>query len=327
MLDALDIKGLGIVDPISAPLKGYSPGNNSGEPRFRVLGNKMIIYISQTLIKEFTKLGEIKEYCPRKIYEEYMINKISWPPTNAMKAGSYFETHILGSGANGAKQVEFHKKGKKAGSKSVDQIRIDEQVFEAKVLLDRYNGIIADDFSNTQVKQMRHYEQNNWANITVMLTGEADLISPLDYQGIHYDNVCIDYKLTSNLHSKFGDFGWGQVFDVQKGERIWMDLTQATVYHLLFDMPFAYWVFDYKAKEPGPENKLLFINHNTQHPNPVLAQNAKFRLHGFNQTMNLVINEIMHNFQLGWPTDNSSYSRCEKCGVMDCLDRNKFNQI
>lgn len=327
MIDTIDLKGLGITDPINTPLSEYRPGNNSGSPRYRVYkGNTLILYISQTLIKQFTRLEETVDFCGRKIYHEYMINDLSWPPTGAMRAGSYFETHLLGSGANGAQQLEYHKKGR-GGKMSVEQVRIDEQIFKAKTLLEEYGGVISDDCSNVQVKTLKPYEQDKWVNVKIFLTGEADLITPLTYYGKHYDSAIIDYKLTGNLHSTFGDFGWGKVFDIPKNSKIFMDLVQSTTYHLLFDMPFAYWVFDYKSKDPGPEQRLVFVNHDVNHPDPVKARDAKFRLYEFHQRMNIVINKIVHQFQLGWPTNNSSYDRCAKCGLTNCPDKNNLNEI
>lgn len=324
-MDVLDIKGLGITDPSNKEIVGYNPGNNTGDPRFRILGNNMLLYISQTLIKSFTFLSELRDYCPKKIYEEFIANNIDWPPSDAMKAGSYFETQVLGSGANGARLTEYHKRGRKAGQRSVEQIRIDEQAILAKQLLENKGGIISDDYSNTQVKDLAQYPQDGWTNVKVFLTGEADLITPIEHEGRSFNSVCIDYKLTSDIRSTFSEYGWGRVFEAKKGSKIFFDMTQATVYHLLFDMPFAYWVFDYKSK--GPENKLIFINHDTKHPDPEKAIQAKFRLREFHQTMRVVINEIIFNFQTGWKTNNNDYNRCAKCGVEDCPDRNTFNEI
>lgn len=315
-INTVDVQGLNLVDPLGVPLTGdYQPGNNTSKPRFRVHNNKLILYISNTLINQFFQKGNEKEYCPRRVFESSILNKYRTPPSLAMLKGSYFETKCIGGGAGDSKvdHLPLTLKGKI----TKDQERIDQQVVVFKMLCEEYGIIISDDKSNIQIKEMKHYAQSNWLDIEVFITGESDIISPINnYKGFSFDNSIIDLKLTGDLTSTWGDFAWSP--------KEFINTQQLTVYHLLFDMPTFFWVFDYKAK--GPEHMLLPVNHDTNHKNPNLANKAKYRISSTHEVIRKTINEIAHNFIEGW-VEKPNTTNCDKCPVPHCAKRNMLNEL
>ncbi len=311
MLDNfIDIKSLGYDDPIDTDIQTYSPGNNLGLPRYRIHKGKLVLYISNSLINEFIQWGEIKDYCAKKVFETYITgNYEGLSASDAMNNGSYFETQCLGSGAGN--KVTIDLPSIRGGKKSMPQKRIDEQVLMFKHLMRDMGMLILPDKSNVQVKAMKEWADNNYIDLIVFATGESDLITPYSHGGIVYDNIVVDLKLTGDITSTYGPYQWG---DLKK-----RDMKQATLYSLLFDMPFAYWIFDYKSSVR--ENKFFFVNSDINHPNPELANNAKFRLRVLTEAFRKTINEIVFNFKNGWK-ENPSEDNCKKCPLKNC--RYKF---
>ena len=317
MISAIDVKGLGILDPLGIPLDiNYKPSNNTNKPRFRIHNNKMILYISNTLINQFFERGEKKEYCPWAVYRSYMISKDRSDPTAAMLKGSYFETKCIGGGAGGSGVHSLPLL--KSGKLSTDNKRIDEQVVQFKVLKDKYGMVLKDDLSNTQVKGMIHYPQDHWVDIEVFATGEADWITPIgNYNGHSFGNSIVDLKLTGNMSSSYGKFAWTP--------REFINTQQLTHYwHVFGGLPTFFWVFDYPAT--GMMNEIIPVNHDINHSNAKLAGKAKWRIKTFHELMRLTINEIAFNFQEGWKK-NPDPALCKKCPVMGCDKRNLLNEL
>ena len=316
MINTIDVKGLGIVDPMGTELTmDYKPSNNEKKARYRVHKNKLILYISNTLINQFFNRGDEKEYCAKRVFETYMTGNFWMKPTDAMNAGSYFETKCIGGGAGGSKVLTMPPG--RGGKISVAQKRIDGQVAQFKMLVDEYGMILSDDGSNIQVKGMKHFQQNEWLDVEVFITGEADFISPIgNYRGKSFDNTIIDLKLTKDLTSTYGPFAWGNLE--------FINTQQGTMYHLIFDLPFAFWLFDYKPK--GPENKLIFVNHDVNHSNPAVANKAKYRLSSTKEVIRKTANEICHNFIKGWEANPKS-ELCRGCPVVGCKERNIMEEI
>lgn len=310
----IDIEGLGYKDPIDADIKDYSPGNNKNEPRYRIHKNKLVLYISKTLIGEFVQYGDIKKYCPAFIYKVYMTQEIKKPPTDPMLIGSYFETGALGEGAGGLKTVKFPKKGR-GGNKSVIHTRVDEQITMFHHLYPKKGMVIMDEGRNVQVKGMKQWINHNYLDLIVFMTGEADWITPYSEKGISYDLIICDIKMTGDLTSNFGPFQWA--------DKSRIDMTQPVMYHLLFGFPFAFWIFDYKPSVR--ENDFFFVNLDTNHTDKRLAQAAAWRLRAFKETVRKVINEIVLNFKQGWQPVPGDY--CKKCPIKDCKEKQKINLI
>ena len=316
MINVVDTKALGIIDPMGTKLTlDYKPGNNTKTARYRVHKNKLILYISNTLINQFFMKGDEKEHCAKRVFETYMTGNYWSKSTAAMDKGSYFETKSIGGGAGGSKVLSLPLG--RGGKLSVDQQRIDGQVAKFKMLVDEYKIVLSDDDSNIQVKGMTRFIQNDWLDVEVFVTGEADFISPIDnYKGRKFGNTVIDLKLTKDMTSTFGPFAWGNLE--------FINTQQATIYHLVFDLPFAYWLFDYKPK--GPENKLIFVNHDVNHPNAAIANKAKYRLSSTKEVIRKTVNEIAHNFIKGWEANPKS-ELCRGCPVENCLERNRMEEI
>jgi len=235
MIDAINVNDLQIEDPLNEEFSlDYRPSNNTNAPRFRIYNNKLVLYISNTLINQFFERGEKKEYCPWAVYNEYIISKYRRKPTAAMVKGSYFETKCIGVGAGDSTVHSLPLL--RSGKLSTDNKRIDEQIVQFKILKDKYGMFISDDFSNTQVKGMVRYPQNDWADIEVLVTGEADWITPIDdYKGRTFGNSIIDLKLTGNMSSSFGKFAWTP--------REFINTQQLTHYwHVFEGLPTFFWV-------------------------------------------------------------------------------------
>jgi len=315
-MNIVNINELGLTDPIGKQLSlDYRPGNNTNLPRFRIHKEKLILYISNTLINQFFEKGNEILYCPKRVFKTYIMNEIRNKPTLPMLKGSYFETFALGGGAGGNKVLTLPLNLN--GSKTKDQQRIDDQIAAFRILKDKYDMIISDDFSNTQISGMKHFEQSNWLDVEVFLTGEADWITPIgNYKEHSFGNTIVDLKLTKDLTSTFGKYAWGNLE--------FINTQQGTMYNFIFELPFAFWVFDYKPK--GPENKLIFVNHDTEHPNQRIATKAKYRISSTKEVINKTITEICHNFINGWKTNPKS-ELCTGCPILDCKDKNTLNEI
>ncbi len=316
MLNVVDIEELGLKDPLGVPLTNdYAPGNNTSSPRYRVHKNKLILYISNTVINKFFERGEEIKYCPQWVFQETIIGKVKSPPTHAMNKGSYFETKCIGSGAGGSITDTLPLKNN--GGITIDQKRIDAQVVQFKILAEKYKIFLSDDYSNVQVKEKKHYQQDTWADVEVFITGEADIISPLNYRGRDFQMANIDLKMTKDRLSTFGKYAWGN--------RDFINTQQGTIYWLLFNLPFFFWVFDHATKQ-APSNEIIPVNHDVNHPNPALAQKAKWRIKSTHEVIRKTITEVAHNFIKGWPT-NPDPDLCYKCPVKDCKDRNLLNEL
>ena len=244
--------------------------------------------VSQSDMKYFLFKGDEREnYCPRYAMEAVIGRHYKKPPTDSMLAGSYFETLVLGSGAKGEITLDLPRKkispkaerewlaeGKNLkdlkGEKTIDQLRIEIQAERCKQRAYQLgvdiNPIV------TQVPLIKHL----WDNI--FLIGELDIFPALVSTERGKILAIIDLKLTSNVHSRWGDFCWGAPE--------FMDHTQAYQYLELVrdiditlnphiapilekfpyliqqgsdgDIGFNYWVFGYQ-KEPLEEQENLNI--------------------------------------------------------------------
>lgn len=322
MENLIEIQNLGYEDPIDNNehnIETYSPGNNTGLPRYRVHNEKLYLYISASLIAKFVHLGDIIEYCPKQIYTTVMLQQNRSEPTLPMLRGSYFESQCLGGGAGGKMTDDLPRK--KNGIKTVAHNRIDDQITMFKHLYPKMGMVIMEDNQNTQVRAKKEYKEHGLLDAVVYLTGEADWLTPYMFGGEIYDSICVDIKLPGDLTSDFGKYAWGKVFS---GQSHFFDFTQATMYWVLFEMKFAYWLFDYKSS--GPENKLFFVNHDINDPQEHLAKGAQERIYNFKKSLNNTIAEIITNFRKGWPTEPNP-QLCSKCPIEDCISKINNNII
>lgn len=233
------------------------------------------ILINQSLIKKLVnKYQEEMEFCPKHI-KEVVIDRIAESvPSDAMLAGKFFESHVLGSTTHGDPVLDLPRKrlskkqeallksqGKPLiGEKKIDQIRLETQIERFKIKAKQYETQIITGV-NTHVNIYKHWSDR------YLLVGELDWFpTPILYQGA-LRLAIIDVKVTSNVETTFGNFCWGAPQ--------YMDHLQADMYHYLvrdidFDLNphlkgvvndniidiienenilFLYWVWGYQ-KEP-----------------------------------------------------------------------------
>lgn len=212
------------------------------------------IIVSQTLIKDFLDKGTELPVCPLRIYLTRIEKTVPQEVTMPMMKGSYFEYLALGSGAPDVETVTELPQ-LKTGRKSVDQSRIETQATVFLNVVEKYQCNI----NETQIVYQKEWknEANIWSDeYEIIIRGVVDFKGPINAIGIDGNNERVpiffkeaihDLKLTADVNNNFGPYGWG----FPAG----LDHMQATVYNYLVNLPFFYWVFDYK---PKPEYKLIY---------------------------------------------------------------------
>lgn len=293
--------------------------------------------ISQSLIKKFFYKGEKRDYCPYQIHCETIIKSHN-RTTDAMIAGSYFETLCLGSGINDQKTEDMARKRLTAkqimakqtiGDKTIDQIRVEQQamIFERQSAI--YQISVQKEI-NTQVKLVKMFSEND----NIILQGELDIFPTtilLPERGIR---LCvIDLKLTGRF-TDWGEYCWGSpssldtiqglfynnlVRDIDielnakhnPGSKISYLFTGPIKHQIEKNEPlFFYWVFNYKEKEIS--NKFIEVGYDNM---------GKAEL---KTSITRTIEEYNKNERNGWTKTNPSYDKCSTCAVLDCVDRMVF---
>jgi hypothetical protein len=210
------------------------------------------ISYSQSLIKKF----EEENYCPKKIKAMYIDKTHANEPSLSMQKGNYFEYLCIGAAAhNGVCVTDLPRKRK--NQKTADQERIEHQANLFPEVLKEF-GIEFPKEKNRQVT-ISHVLDNG-----IQIEGTFDFCAEINNEEWgHLPVAIIDIKLTSNIHSTFGDFCWGTPEN--------MDLLQSFMYPFIFKErfkdklpknyvpPFFYLVFDYK---PDSEYKLIQTEYN-----------------------------------------------------------------
>jgi len=298
--------------------------------------------ISQSLIKKFLKKGDIIPICPKNIYETEIAPEVETPPTEPMLKGSYFETLVLGSGREGHKTLDLPRKkltikqetenrirAEKGetpilGGKKLDQIRIEEQAERFKILRVQRQIMISE--FNTQVRIFKKWDEDT----SVFLRGDLDIFPTpiMGKEGLQM--AIIDIKLTQNIDNEFGDYRWGDPYN--------MDHIQAQMYHFLVrdvDMSinkglrdiltpsakriidsnsllFLYWVFSYGSGNLRDK----FVRYNWD----------KNKEREFRESVRKTISIIQDNEAKGWPAE-PEYERCIKCPITDCPERSEIQAL
>lgn len=300
------------------------------------------LYINQSLIKAFFYKGEKRDYCARKIHES------EYTSDNMIK-GSYFETLCLGSGAKGSVTNDLKRKklttkqilsGQKIGSKTIDQIRIEQQslIFKNQKI-ELSNGefiflqlsVIPD--INTQVKIYKKWEKDE----NVILHGELDIFpTPINLPERGTRQCCIDLKATGTF-SDFGEYCWSTPSS--------MDHMQGYMYHYLMrnidlelnlelepesklkylytgtikkllneeEILFFYWVFNFKEKDL--KNKIIEVPWND------MAQRE------LNEAIRKTVDEIKKNEENNWTNTNPlNGTNCKQCSILNCKSRIEFSK-
>lgn len=218
------------------------------------------VTLSQSIIK---KLQE-PEFCAAK-YKAYNIDQLFQPQTTgAQLKGQYFEYRALGSPDRHGNIPELPKL--RNGKMSADEDRIIQQAIKFKEILLGYGMTVVE--KNIPVT----YEYNE----LLTLTGIIDCL--IYYQG---EPVILDLKLTANINSTWGKFGWGNYWNMNHLQAyLYMDLLQKLTGR---QYRFMYAVFDYK---PNPEYKFIEIENSNLHQLEVSEQirEAYEKLAGFYQS-------------------------------------------
>jgi hypothetical protein len=269
---------------------------------------KQYIVLSQSLMKKFIKRGNIIDFCPWKVFEE-SINKKYREPTEAMLKGLFFETKVLGGSAKGAAVHSLRKQ--KSGKKYIYQIRIESQVLEARKDIKRL-GISVNKIT-TQQRFAKIWHGFDEFDVTVIITGELDVLSHMNKENGKRVLTTIDHKLTADLTSTWGDFSWGAPDT--------MDHIQAHTYEFLTGLPFVYFIYDYK---PNLVKKV---------PLPVEITNT-IRSE-FNETVRKACAIILEQEQIGWKPipgllekrGSKEVNMCDYCKVKSCEHFNKLQTI
>ncbi len=154
-----------------------------------------------------------------------------------MQYGNYFESRCLGHGREGFKtEAPLLKNGKVP----VAVERIDAQVHSFSMVA--VNMGISTEF--VQVKKSIKIDMGSrFKDMNLILEGVADIITPVHIKGFNYDLAGIDLKLAGDRDNTHGEYCWGSPQ--------YLDPVQLVLYSYLFNIPFAYLIFDYKAQDMG----------------------------------------------------------------------------
>ncbi|MBN2617239.1 MAG: hypothetical protein JXR64_02880 [Spirochaetales bacterium] len=256
--------------------------------------------MSQTLLKKFIFKGNEVVYCPFKIKKEVIDNDYEYS-TEPMNNGVFFETLCIGSGAKGNSITDLPRL--RTGKKSIKQKRIESQVIEFNKDV-KFYGIEINNYTTqkTFCKVWRGLEKYN---IIVIFTGDIDILSPINYKGIHYPLATIDLKLSQDLKTTWGDFSWGDPKS--------MDHAQAYSYSWITNLVFFYMVYDYK---PNMNKKMFKVN------------TDKVIMGEFFESVRKATAEYIRAEVSGWKKDNT-LGLCTNCRVKECeyyqTDYNEIN--
>lgn len=275
-----------------------------------------MLEINQSLIKAFLHKGQIKDYCARKVYNKYFLNKDVEETSLSQLRGIYFENNILGG-------EKITLPTKRNGEPTIDTLRINEQI---------------NNFPNIIVEKLMFVNQN--INTQILLKkkfGDVIIKGKLDWFPTFFllegdlKVAIVDVKLTKDMNSTWGDFCWGLPEN--------LDWIQAAFYHYLVqdidydlnnhltgpqqrlirkfssildagDCIFIFLVFDYKQ---GPEYKYIQVEWNYD----------KFKY--LENSVQRTIDEIEYNKGTGWkPTPSTE--NCKSC-LLECPVRQIIAKI
>jgi len=296
--------------------------------------------ISSSLIKKFIYKGNEIDHCPKRVYHTTVKRDYPENESEAMRSGQFFETKCIGSTRDGVRVIdlprkELSKKQKKEneiewekglapihyGEKTIDQIRIEDQVMVFKQKVKKYMMVI--DSFNTQVEL--RYKLND----QFTLVGHPDIFPTPVMTNSGLKVFCIDLKLTKDIDNTFGDFCWGEP------ER--MDNTQGLIYQFLIkslnenDNPhlselltkpllsmcnnglveFRYWVFGYGNR--SMRDKFVPVRYDKMDDVEIKER--------IRRTVRIVDGYETY----GWKT-NPKHSLCHDCPLKTiCSDYDDFN--
>lgn len=215
-----------------------------------------------------------------------------------MIKGQYFETQLIGSGVNGFKREAPLLK---SGKKPIDIIRIDNQVEMAEMVFHKY-GIIKD---YVQIERKVPIEYKEHTGVKFFLKAHADLVSPIHMKGFDYPYAVLDVKLTQDRNNRFGDYCWGSPE--------FMNHNQPLLYSFVFNLPFAYLLFDYRPKDDDAGYKIIpVITTAMKNLDDSFKNVAKQRAVDLKVTIQNVIDKIVAWDIDGYPPEPGA-TVCKRC--------------
>lgn len=182
---------------------------------------------SQTAVKDF----ERSSTCPARWKAQWVDRAFISPSNVDMDKGKYFEQLLLGSSASTEEKI-YSLPLLETGSKSVDQIRIEQQAERGKrMLFDKSDPEWLGFQIITTQKEMRQDDRS----------GVADIIARADSDKSEW---IIDVKLTKDLTNTRSEYGWGNDLST-------MDLMQLVHYHSFMppSTKLGLLIFDYSPKK------------------------------------------------------------------------------
>lgn len=293
-------------------------------------GTIKYIMVSSSLIKKFFWNSDEEIICPRKMYHTSIMNDHVITPSLSMKNGLYFESMVLGSG-RGQKLLDLPRK--RNGDKTADHLRIDEQVHLFDKVVTDHQMIVIKNNENIQVDKKFVYEpldrQNFNHDVTIIISGVYDLISPIFNEGVYFKEAVIDIKLAKDREGGFGRFHWGNVKS--------LDHTQPILYSFTSGLPSFYLLFDYKPNDRGyriiPVLTEQYLHALEVKPKSYdgLLNEAKLRTREL-QTIIVRTAELMIKYEVErWPV-NPCNNFCKNCPVSEkhggyCKDHNETDLV
>ena len=287
------------------------------------------LYISNSLVKYlFLNGNERPNICPKQVFSKFVIKNYPDSPTRCMLDGKYFETLCLGSSSRGDKQLDLPRLNN--GNKGVTQLRIEKQVLLFKLLCEKYQIRVNE--HNTQTVYYKEWHKDR----RVILRAEMDIapttiLRNIDNQGEALWLSIIDLKLTVNINSDWGEFGWGDYanmdktqgmfyqymwrdmdvdFNISESGETWYESFRTGFMKELIEKKlflFYYWVFSH-AKTGMDHQKLCRV---------VWDKAKELDLHeAIRKTVSLMELWNEEGFKA-----NPSYEACKDCKLENCKEK------
>lgn len=247
------------------------------------------------------------------MYETYLTANNSNPPTESMQKGLYFESLLLGKGRTGSL---FELPRLRNGNKSIDQIRIEDQVKMAEMVFKMYGIEIfkTGKTCNVQVESSMKLEYKEYPHIDFKLTAGMDIVSSIKVPktNYNYSAAVIDIKLTMSRFNEHGKYCWALPE--------YMDLTQGVLYSTITGLPFFYLVFDYKEKTGNghlllPVATMAMFKDGVQliadEPFVIIAKQRESELR---VNIKTAIEQVLFSDAEGYK-EIPSYNNCDRCPI------------
>ncbi len=274
-------------------------------------GNLSKIIINQSMMTEMYHtsrdfIGEEKEFCPAKIKACY-IQGLGLVSSIYMTRGMYFEEHVIMPEKDRKTEVPLTSTGKIP----VTLKRINSQIQMFDTVINKYGIVIHPEYKNCQIEKT--VEVDSFDGVKAFVKMKYDIISPVNDNGITYDEAVIDLKLTGDL--KYGY--WARSSSI--------DITQALIYSITTKLPFFYLIFDY-SPELRHDLKRVITPYGYK---PDEKTEAKVREVEIKELIRKTIIKIIEFEEHGYAY-NPSETNCKNCPLNPdfggtCVNANRLN--